>query len=177
LDLGYDIKEDKHRFFHAYGDESASLPLWVQLVRVDDIVHIDGYGPEFVRAMLAAVRTGAPLPPQTDTIASALADRIVATWRRYGVTTVVVENGTLPENVAYTRALYQAIEMYGREQRSGAYVLWRDHDLMWSSEPGTGKYGTFPYPHAVRPVNSPHVRYLALHDQACGRTLEWVPGL
>jgi glycosyltransferase involved in cell wall biosynthesis len=177
LDLGYDIKEDKHHFLQAYSDERASLPPWVELVRVDDISHIDGYGPEFVRAMLAAVGTGAPLPPETDTITSALADRIVANWRRYGVTIVVVENGTLPENVAYTRALYQAIEVYGREQRFGAYVLWRDHDLMWSSEPGTGKYGTFPYPHAVRPVNSSHIRYLALHDKARVRTLEWVPEL
>lgn len=32
---------------------------------------------------------------------------------------MIVENGTLPENVAYTRALYAAIDEYGRADRSG----------------------------------------------------------
>lgn len=177
LDLGYDIKEDKHNFFRPYTDEGTYLPSWVGLDRVDDVTGIRGYTSEFVRQTRAAVRTGAALPASTEAIVQALADRIVATWRRRGVTAVLVENGTLPENVAYTRALYRAIETYGRERRLGRYVLWRDHDLMWSSEPGSGKYGAFPYPHAVRPVNSPHLRYLALHDEARRRTLAWVPEL
>jgi glycosyltransferase involved in cell wall biosynthesis len=177
LDLGYDIKEDKNRFFAPYTDEAECLPSWVELARVDDLADVAGYDAALVRATLDAVRDGTALPPETDAVADAVADRIVATWRRHGVTAVLVENGTLPENVAYTRALYLAIERYGREAGLGKYVLWRDHDLMWSSEPAAGKYGQPPYPHAARPVNSPHIRYLALHEQARRQTLEWVPEL
>ena len=177
LDVGYDIKADKGRFFQPYSDEAELLPPWVDLSRVDGLAGVPGYGPEFVRATLDAVRRGAELPPETEEISEAIAGRIVDTWRRHGVTAVVVENGTLPENVAYTRGLYRAIERYGRERELGTYVFWRDHDLMWSSETASGKYGAAPYPHAVRPVNSPHIRYLALHEQARRRTLEWVPDL
>ncbi|MFI6130698.1 glycosyltransferase [Micromonospora sp. NPDC051141] len=177
LDVGYDIKEDKNRFFDPYTDETRCLPSWIELTRVDGLADVAGYGPAFVRATLHAVRHGEPLPSRTDAVSDAIADRILATWRRHAVTAVLVENGTLPENVAYTRALYRAIERYGRETGLGTYVLWRDHDLMWTSEPATGKYGVPPYPHAVRPVDSPHIRYLALHEQARRRTLDWSPGL
>lgn len=177
LDIGYDIKEDKNRFFDPYTDEARYLPSWIELTRVDGLADVAGYDPAFVRDTLHAVRHGEPLPSRTDAVSDAIADRIVATWRRHSVTAVLVENGTLPENVAYTRALYRAIERYGRETGLGTYVLWRDHDLMWTSEPASGKYGVPPYPHAVRPVDSPHIRYLALHEQARRRTLDWSPGL
>ena len=177
LDIGYDIKEDKNRFYQPYTDEASHLPPWVAPVRVDGLHDIPGYTPEFVRTCLARVSEGAPLPSETERISGAIADRLVATWRRCGVTTVLVENGTLPENVAYTRALYQAIERYGEQEQLGTYVLWRDHDLMWSSEAAAGKYGAPPYPHATRPINSPHIRYLALHEHARRRTLEWAPEL
>ncbi|MGC4852537.1 glycosyltransferase [Micromonospora sp. DT4] len=177
LDIGYDIKEDKGRFFAPYADETGCLPSWIELSRVDGLADVAGYDAEFVRATLDAVSRGVPLPSRVDAVSAAIADRIVATWRRHQVTAVLVENGTLPENVAYTRALYQAIERYGQESGLGKYVLWRDHDLMWSSEPAAGKYGDPPYPHAVRPVNSPHIRYLALHEHARRHTLNWVPEL
>ncbi|MGC4804768.1 glycosyltransferase [Micromonospora sp. DT233] len=177
LDVGYDIKEDKGHFFVPYTDEATHLPPWVELARIDGLADVPGYDADFVRATLDAVGRGTELPTEVAAISAAVADRIVATWRRHRVSAVLVENGTLPENVTYTRALHQAIARYGREAGLGTYVLWRDHDLMWSSEPAAGKYGASPYPHAVRPVDSPHIRYLALHEHARRRTLAWAPEL
>ena len=180
LDLGYEIKADKNSFFRPYGSEAAALPDWVRLDRVAGSAGLPGYDAAFVRDVLAAVARGR-LPPElsarVDRLSAALADRIVRTWERRGVSFVVVENGTLPENVTYTRALYTAIERYGAAHGLGEYVLWRDHDLMWSSEPGAGKYGAYPYPATVRPVRSPHIRYVTLHAEARRRMLEWAPEL
>ncbi|GAA3438270.1 glycosyltransferase [Kutzneria kofuensis] len=178
LDLGYDIKADKNAFFRPYREESSALPDWVRLDR-PDLAGIEGYHGGFVAAVLREV-VGAgrtELLPRVEALAERVADRIVAAWRRAGVTFVVVENGTLPENITYTKALYRAIERYGREAGLGRFVLWRDHDLMWQSEPGTGKYGSDPYPHAVQPVDSPHIQYVALHDEARRKTLSWARGL
>ncbi|MFC3890906.1 glycosyltransferase [Lentzea rhizosphaerae] len=171
LDLGYDIKADKGRFFEPYRNER--VPDWVTLDRVDGIARIAGYDQEFVAATLEAVRRDDV--PETDRIAEELADAIVRTWEDRGVALVVVENGTLPENVAYTKALYLAIARYGAAHDLGRYVLWRDHDLMWQSEPA--KYGSFPYPATPAMVNSPHIHYFALHEDARRRTLEWMPHL
>lgn len=179
LDLGYDIKADKNRFFIPYRDEARLLPDWVRLGRVASLDTLPGYDAAFVAAVradvVAAGRTA--LLPAVERLAGLLRDRIVATWEAHGVSRVLVENGTLPENITYTRALYQAIEVYGRRHRLGRYVLWRDHDLMWQSEPRSGKYGAHPYPATPRPVNSPYVHYLALHEEARRRTLDWVPEL
>jgi len=174
LDLGYDIKADKNAFFRPYRQEHSALPDWVRLDR-PSLAGIEGYHGEFVAEVLReVVGAGRPaLLPRVEALASVVADRIVAAWRRAGVTFVVVENGTLPENIIYTKALYQAIARYGRAAGLGRFVLWRDHDLMWQSEPGSGKYGREPYPHAVRPVDSPHIQYVALHDEAKRKTLSW----
>ncbi|MDX3188063.1 glycosyltransferase [Streptomyces sp. MN03-5084-2B] len=179
LDLGYDIKADKGAFFRPYRDEAELLPAWVTLDRVEGVEEVRGYDRGFVERVLTEVVQGGDdtLRPEIDRIAGALADRIVATWERLGVTVVMVENGTLPENLAYTEALYTAIDRYGARHRLGRFVFWRDHDLMWQSEPGIAKYGTFPYPGVPAPRNSPHVHYFALHEQAKARTLDWVPGL
>ncbi|WP_258948301.1 glycosyltransferase [Lentzea californiensis] len=171
LDLGYDIKADKGRFFQEYRHER--VPDWVRLDRVDGIENIAGYDREFVAATLECVRRDEI--PDTDRISEQLADAIVRTWEARGVTLVMVENGTLPENVAYTKALYLAIARYGAAHDLGRFVLWRDHDLMWQSEPA--KYGSFPYPATPPMVNSPHIHYFALHDEARRRTLEWMPQL
>ncbi|SEQ81034.1 Glycosyl transferases group 1 [Lentzea xinjiangensis] len=171
LDLGYDIKADKGRFFQPYRHERT--PDWITLDRVDGVEHIAGYDQDFVAATLESVRRNEV--PDTDRITSELADAIVRTWEDRGVTLVMVENGTLPENVAYTKALYQAISTYGATHGLGRYVLWRDHDLMWQSEPD--KYGSFPYPATPPMVNSPHIHYFALHEEARRRTLEWMPHL
>ena len=180
LDLGYDIKADKGSFFRPYQDEGDLLPAWVTLDRVAGLDRIPGYTPEFVTQVLSDVirgGTGADHLPEIGRIAEELARRMEQTWEERGVTLVLVENGTLPENITYTRALYRAIERYGARHRLGRFVLWRDHDLMWQSESGSAKYGRFPYPGTPRPVNSPYIHYFALHEQARDRTLEWVPGL
>ncbi|MDS0137141.1 glycosyltransferase [Amycolatopsis sp. CM201R] len=179
LDLGYDIKADKDAFFRPYRDEAQLLPEWVTLDRVEGVERIRGYDRAFVERVLREVVQGGDtaLRPEIDRIAGELADRMVATWERLGVTVVLVENGTLPENLAYTEALYAAIGRYGARHRLGRFVFWRDHDLMWQSEPGIAKYGTFPYPGVPAPRNSPHIHYFALHEEALARTLEWVPGL
>ncbi|WP_314174027.1 glycosyltransferase [Streptomyces winkii] len=180
LDLGYDVKADKNAFFRPYDDEAALLPGWIRLDRVEGLAQVPGYDQQFVSDVLReCVRDGAGehLLPRVEAAAEAISERIVETWERLGVSFVMVENGTLPENITYTKALYSAIARYGERHRLGRFVLWRDHDLMWQSEPGTGKYGTFPYPRTVAPVNSPHIRYIALHEEARNRTLEWVPDL
>jgi glycosyltransferase involved in cell wall biosynthesis len=180
LDLGYDVKADKNAFFRPYRDEAALLPGWVRLDRIEGIGEVPGYGPGFVSDVLREyVQEGAGehLLPLVEAAAEAISERIVETWERRDVSFVMVENGTLPENVAYTRALYSAIETYGRRHRLGRYVMWRDHDLMWQSEPGIRKYGEFPYPGTVAPRNSPWIHYVALHEEARRRTLEWVPDL
>jgi len=177
LDLGYDIKADKDLFFQPYTGEDALLPDWVELARVDGIEDIEGYDQRFVDAVLRNVaRSGEP-EPKIECAAHKLSDLIVQAWEAQDVSFVLVENGTLPENIIYTRALQRAIEVYGTRRGLGRYVLWRDHDLMWQSEPSSGKYGDFPYPATPRPVNSPHVRYVVLHEEARRRMLEWSPHL
>ncbi len=136
LDLGYDIKADKGPFFRPYSDER--VPRRLVLDRVNGLDRIAGYNRDFVTNTLRAVQRNEV--PDISDIAPEIARKIEETWERLGVTMVMVENGTLPENVAYTTALYQAIERYGARHALGRFVFWRDHDMMWQSEPG--KYGT-----------------------------------
>jgi glycosyltransferase involved in cell wall biosynthesis/GT2 family glycosyltransferase len=180
LDLGYDIKADKGNFFRPYSGETAVLPSWIRPDRVDGIAGIPGYGPDFVRQVLREVvqeRDPGRLLPRVDRISALLARQIIRKWESLDVCFVVVENGTLPENITYTKALYAAIEEYGNARRLGKYVLWRDHDLMWTSEPGISKYGEFPFRETVHPVNSPFIRYVTLHEEARRAFLRWAPGL
>ena len=53
---------------------------------------------------------GEHLLPRVNAAAEAIGERIVATWERHDVSFVMVENGTLPENITYTKALYSAID-------------------------------------------------------------------
>jgi len=180
LDLGYEVRADKDSFFRPYGDESRLLPDWVQLARIDGITQIPGYDSGFVADVLREVvqrGKGERLLPEVDAIAEVLGHCIAGTWQRLGVTVVVVENGTLPENITFTKALYRAIEEYGTRNRLGRFVLWRDHDLMWQSEPGVKKYGESPYSATVQPVNSPFIHYAALHEHARQATKSWAPHL
>jgi glycosyltransferase involved in cell wall biosynthesis len=180
FDLGYDVKADKNSFFRPYRNEAALLPDWVRLDRIDGIGEIPGYDQSFAATVLREyVQDGGSdhLLPLVDAAAEVLSQRIVEHWQQLDVSLVMVENGTLPENITFTKALYLAIDRYGRRNRLDRFVLWRDHDLMWQSEPGMRKYGDFPYSRTVGPVNSPYIQYLALHDQALRKTLEWVPDL
>lgn len=170
LDLGYDIKPDKGNFFRAYGRETSPIPEWVRLTRTVDFSDVRGYTPELVDAMrqetVPLLHAAGP-----EAMIRRIAARIVATFLCLEVTILVVENGTLPENVLYTRALYAAIAEYGRLRRLGAYVLWRDHDVMWFCEPQ--KYGTAPYRHVPRPRRSPYIRYAALTAPAAKSLSRW----
>jgi glycosyltransferase involved in cell wall biosynthesis len=179
LDLGYDIKPDKHRFFDPYEHESSLLPDWVHLARVGGLARVPLYDADFVESVRRdLIQDGdESVLPRVERVTAGVREAILTSWEELGVTCVLVENGTLPENVPYTRALYEAIEVYGERHGLGRFVLWRDHDLMWQSEPATGKYGQFPYPHTPQPVNSPCIHYLTLHGEALRRTLEWVPHL
>ncbi|WDZ83390.1 glycosyltransferase [Micromonospora cathayae] len=179
LDLGYDIKADKHAFHRPYRDESRLFPDWLELARVDGLDRIPGYHEAFVADVLDdLVRRGDPVrSAEVDAVTAALAEAIVAAWEEHDVTAVLVENGTLPENVAYTRALRRAVEEYGQRRGLGRYVLWRDHDLMWQSEPSSGKYGTDPWPAVDPPTDSPYLHHLVLHDEALRRTRQWAPQL
>jgi hypothetical protein len=58
--------------------------------------------------------TTSPLSDTHTTRARQLAKRIVALWGKLGISNVVVENGTLPESIIYTKALYLTIEHYGQ---------------------------------------------------------------
>jgi glycosyltransferase involved in cell wall biosynthesis len=179
LDLGYEVRSGRGPFFRPLADEAGLLPSWVQIDRVDGLSEVPGYNADFVAAVLREVVQAGDtrLVPRVETTADAISERIVKTWLNRGVGFVIVENGTLPENITYTRALRQAIEVYGRLQGLGTFVLWRDHDLMWQSEPGLRKYGEFPYVHVPPPVDSPFIHYVVQHDQALRRTREWAPWL
>ncbi|MFE0027794.1 glycosyltransferase [Amycolatopsis sp. NPDC059021] len=174
LDLGYDVKADKNAFFRPYRDEQRQLPEWAELSRVAGVERLPGYGPELVAELMTGLGCR---DERVDPLAEQLKRLILDEWARLDVSFVIVENGTLPENVVYTEALYRAIEEYGTSRRLGRFVLWRDHDLMWQSEPGTGKYGEFPYPGTVAPRDSPFIQYVVLHARARDQMLDWVPGL
>jgi len=180
LDLGYDIKADKNSFFRPYRDESSLLPDWVHLSRLENLDQIHTYTPEFVAEVLREVigrGDASALTPAMGETAAHLRDRILAKWEELDISFVIVENGTLPENIVYTTALYEAIERYGNTHNLGRFVLWRDHDLMWQSEPGSGKYGEFPYLNTPKPVNSCYIHYVALHEEARRNTVNWAPYL
>jgi len=175
LDLGYDIKPDKGSLFRPYGPEAAGLPPWVRLDRLPGLEAVDGYADAFVQASHTGAATGLSLSSlRSAHTAAAIAALLVERWRALDVTMVVVENGTLPENPAFTRALYQAVETYGRELGIGKFVLWRDHDVMWFCEPE--KYGAPPWNYAPRPYPSPFIHHAAITAPAARTLSEWAGG-
>jgi len=180
LDLGYDIKPDKQRFLRPYGDEAAVLPYWIQPTRSANLESLAGYNRDCIEQTLRqgfgrSSGRGGNGSADIEGIIAEIARRIVLTWQSLGVTMVVVENGTLPENIIFTWALYRAIHQYGRKMRLGRYVLWRDHDIMWFCEPE--KYGCPPYPaHIYRPTPSPYICYASLTSAAARTISEWAGG-
>jgi glycosyltransferase involved in cell wall biosynthesis len=104
-----------------------------------------------------------------------IAGRLVRTFEALNLRVLIVENGTLPENVLYARALRQAIEAYGKRTGAGKYVLWRDHDLMWTSEPASGKYGRHPYPRVPKIQPSPFITHVVLSDADLELARAWSP--
>ncbi|MBN2531979.1 MAG: glycosyltransferase [Spirochaetales bacterium] len=183
LDLGYETKADKENFFKPYLDETRYIPSWINLIKISGLDHIEGYNQEFVSGVLQDVissRTKKINPALRENIlriTREISECILATWYRTGVSFVIIENGTLPENIMFTMALYRSIEIYGQENNLGKYVLWRDQDLMWSSETTSKKYGEFPYIYVPKPRKSPYIQYIVQHTYNYDRMLEWSPNI
>jgi glycosyltransferase involved in cell wall biosynthesis len=100
-----------------------------------------------------------------------LASRFVMTLDQNNVRLLVIENGTLPDNPLFTEALYLAIDEYGKRRGLGKYVLWRDHDLMWSVDPHL--YGDYPYDGVRKPARSPYIQYCVVTDWMRRRLEAW----
>ncbi|MCW1754914.1 MULTISPECIES: glycosyltransferase [Rhizobium] len=182
LDLGYDIKIDKGKFNKPYKNEHEIYSDLFTLVRVDEIDCIPHYNLDFIERshnVLIGRNTIVSLEEQEEIVLAInessrqLARRIVQLWERLNIIHVIVENGTLPENIIYTKALYLAIDVYGKRHGLGNFAIWRDHDLMWNSEMAAMKYGPAPYPHAVKPVASSHITYVTLNNHLKNKLEEW----
>ncbi|MDK1390120.1 hypothetical protein QN224_33065 [Sinorhizobium sp. 8-89] len=181
LDLGYDINISKGNFGKPYANETYLYHNYFELVRVD-ITTIPNYTPEFIKDVNIALLNPtlavshdekAAILTSVDQVAAGVALKIVALWKRLNVSKVIVENGTLPENIVYSRALRLAIEQYGQALNLGCFVIWRDHDLMWSSEKKAMKYGVPPYPHAVKPAKSQYITYVTLNEKLRNELETW----
>ncbi|TWI44906.1 hypothetical protein IP92_04081 [Pseudoduganella flava] len=182
LDLGYDIKVDKGRFGQPYDAEREIYDGVFTLVRIADIASIPDYNVGFIdyahQVLIGGTVPAAPAEQQAillaiERAAGRLTERLLQQWERLGIGYVFVENGTLPENIIYTKALYLAIATYGKRHAKGNFVIWRDHDLMWNSEQTATKYGLPPYRHAVKPVRSPYITYVTLNHHLKHKLEEW----
>jgi glycosyltransferase involved in cell wall biosynthesis len=100
---------------------------------------------------------------------------LVAKFKQENVRLIVVENGTLPDNPLFTEAVYLAVQEYGAHAGLEKYVLWRDHDLMWSAEPHL--YGQYPYPGVRKPSASPYIHYAVASEWMRLRIHAWAPSV
>ncbi|WP_296252324.1 glycosyltransferase [uncultured Enterobacter sp.] len=182
MDLGYDIKIDKGNFGKPYNDEFLMYQDVFTLTRIDDIISLPDYNPEYidhVHNVLISQKTQLDeeqhnhLVANVESLAEHISDCIVAQWERLCIRNVIIENGTLPENIIYTKALYLSIEKYGQRHDLKKFVVWRDHDLMWNSEKTIKKYGSPPYHFAVKPKKSPYINYVTLNSHLKKMLEEW----
>ncbi|QQR88740.1 MAG: glycosyltransferase family 4 protein [Myxococcales bacterium] len=178
LNLGYDIKADKGNFFRKTANEKNLLPAWVELCDFELDVLKGRYNEEFVSSILDAyVTRDLDIPidvnAQIEELSDAIADALVNKFNELNVAYLIVENGTLPENIIFTSALYKAIERYGVASKLGKYVFWRDHDLMQTSEPLGAKYGAFPYKNVPKPKRSNFIQYIVQHDFNRRHLVSW----
>ena len=175
LDLGYEIKSDKGPFFAPHAD---GLPDWVNRVRILP-EPFDGYSNALVAGSLKYMAQPFEAEPDREEAMAhysrEIAGRLVRTFVALNLRILIVENGTLPENVMFARALRQAIEVYGRRTGAGKFVLWRDHDLMWTSESSSGKYGQFPYPRVPKIQPSPFITHAVLSVADRDLAMAWSP--
>lgn len=183
LDIGYDIKLDKGNFARPYSDhEIAALQHHFTLVRHDAIRQVEGYTPSFLqyihdvfinRSEKVTHDAEQHLLNISHKMAADVAQKLCEKWRTLDIHYLIIENGTLPDNIIFTRALYLAIAQYGEERQLERYVLWRDHDLMWNSESTSSRYGEAPWPHAVKPQPSPHITYVTLNQALASQLAAW----
>ncbi len=169
FDLGYDITMGR-----TVVSGPPFLPAWVEVVRCVSYLPA-GYSREIVEEAAESVIAGTSIAAagQYHDLCGQLASLLVETFVREKVRILVVENGTLPDNPLFTEAIYWAIAEYGAQQKLGKYVLWRDHDLMWSAEPHL--YGSYPYPGVHKPEASPHIHYAVATKWMQTRMRAWAP--
>jgi glycosyltransferase involved in cell wall biosynthesis len=167
VDVGRDIRMRSSMDF-----ESAYFPDWVELVNCLG-PYPEGYSAGLVSEVHALVNKGTSVAEARvyDPLCQELAASLVKTFVAENVQLLIVENGTLPDNPLFTEALYLAIEEYGTQQKLGKYVLWRDHDLMWSAEPH--RFGSYPYTGVKKPQISPHIHYAVLTEWMRKRMQAW----
>lgn len=169
LDLGYDITIGR-----TVDIERVFLPSWVELVRCIK-PYPKGYCADIVEEAVDRVVAGTSITSAKiyDGLCSELAASLVATFVKENVQFLVIENGTLPDNPLFTEAIYMAITEYGTRQKLGKYVLWRDHDLMWSAEPHF--YGAYPYSGVRKPAANPFLEYAVGTEWMRTRMRSWAP--
>lgn len=170
FDFGYDITLGRT------GSPGGNLHLsWVEIVRSIGRTLPPGYCSALVEKAFDCVNGGTSIASARvyDGICGQLAGLLIETFIRENVRLLVVENGTLPDNPLFTEAVVLAIAGYGAQRRLGKYVLWRDHDLMWSAEPHL--YGAYPYPGVRKPDASEHINYAVATDWMRKRMQAWAP--
>jgi glycosyltransferase involved in cell wall biosynthesis len=172
LDLGYDITFDRTKDLG-----SEYLPSWVQPVRCIGRERPISYTPQLIRQARNRVIAGTSIAEARiyDDLVRDITSSLVEVFIHENVRLLIVENGTLPDNPLFTEAIFLAIVTYGKLRQLGKYVLWRDHDLMWSTEPHL--YGGFPYPGVRRPEPSEYIHYAVTTDWMRKRMLAWAPDI
>jgi hypothetical protein len=170
LDLGYQIAPA-----NAGLADLSPLPEWIEQTSILSSVARPNYTPEAIYSAANLVRLGTDalsIPGFRDLILD-LAAAIEAFFHKEQIRWLIVENGTLPDNPLFTAALDIAIDRYGSREIQGTFVLWRDHDMMWSSLPKS--YGPFPYPGVRRPRQSEFIAHVVLNNWMKTRLLAWEP--
>jgi glycosyltransferase involved in cell wall biosynthesis len=170
LDLGYDITMGRTTEL-----DCAFFPPWVEPIRCIGSTHPQSYCTDLVEKARDRVITGTSIAAAKiyDDVCQELAALMVATFAREKLRFLIVENGTLPDNPLFTEAVYLAIAEYGAQQKLGKYVLWRDHDLMWSAEPHL--YGSYPYPGVRKTETNQHIHYAVMTEWMRKRMQAWAP--
>jgi glycosyltransferase involved in cell wall biosynthesis len=168
FDLGGDIVDRDERL-----RDPSFIPSWVKCISAVGGTLPAAYGPTLVDEATRSVVGGVPIAsvPQYMDVCRSLANSLVATLDGHNVRILIVENGTLPDNPIFTEAIYLAIEQYGARHRMGRFVLWRDHDLMWSTEPHL--YGDYPYDGVRRPKPNRYIQYCVATEWMRRRLEAW----
>ncbi len=168
LDLGGDIIPRGDG-----GPSDRFVPQWSRCIRCAGALLPEGYDPALIEEAKQSVIRGSPVAAvdRYTSVYRGLAAGIVASMEHHAVRVLVVENGTLPDNPLFTEALYLAIDDYGERHSLDRYVLWRDHDLMWSTEPHV--YGSFPYAGVRRPTPNKHIHYCVATEWMQKRFEAW----
>jgi len=168
LDLGYDISMTS-----PLSPDLERFPPWIDLIRCIRDVQSEAYNADLIKEAKAIVIGGTPISAigAYTEIVRCLVDSLVGAFDRQRLRLLVVENGTLPDNPLFTEALFLAVQEYGTATKLSKFVLWRDHDLMWSTEPQL--YGNYPYPGVRKPRPDAFIHYAVATDWMRHRLQAW----